>query len=125
MNPLLFSAKALLEDETANLLSRVMKNKINVKLTVDDAMCMAVGLMTIMELNKTNNIVEVMGIKEGVDDFKTKELMPLVEKLNDKITNAFEEFGVELTFGEGMTRDELEEFTELMERMELDGDLVD
>ena len=125
MNPLLFSAKALLEDETANLLNRVMKSKINVKLTVDDAMCIAVGLMTIMELNKTNNIVEVMGIKEGVDDFKTKELMPLVEKLNDKITNAFEEFGVKLTFGEGMTKDELEEFTELMELMELDGDLVD
>ena len=115
MNPLLFSAKALLDDETSNLLNRVMKSKVNVKLTVDDAMCMAVGLMTIMELNKTNNIVEVMEIKEGVDDFKTKELMPLVEKLNDKITNAFEEFGVELTFGEGMTDDELVEFTELME----------
>lgn len=121
MNPLLFSAKALLEDETANLLSRVMKSKINVKLTVDDAMCVAVGLMTIMELNKTNNIVKVMEIKEGVDDFKTKELMPLVEKLNDKITNAFEEFGVELTFGEGITEDEFEELMELMED-EVKGD---
>lgn len=115
MNPLLFSAKALLDEETGNLLSRVMRSKLNVRLTVDDAMCMAVGLMTIMELNKTNNIVEVMGIKEGVDDFKTKELMPLVEKLNDKIMNAFEEFGVKLTFGEKMTEDEFAEFMELME----------
>ena len=112
MNPLEFIADTMKNEETSKLLDRIMRARINVKVTTDELMLLHTGLMGLMAIKE--GTFDPADFEMSVALYKDKELKVLSNRLMQSITSAFEEFGVDMDFNSKPTEEELMVFVEFV-----------